>query len=69
VKSIALAVGGVAAVVVGCFLLWSVGVALLVSGTDGKLKLKIGESDFPKKLFTETEVPKKLSVLSYLGIK
>jgi hypothetical protein len=40
-----------------------------VSGTDGKLKLKIGESDFPKKLFTETEVPKKLSVLSYLGIK
>jgi hypothetical protein len=32
VKSIALAVGGVAAVVVGCFLLWSVGVALLVAG-------------------------------------
>lgn len=31
-KSIALAVGGVAAVVVGCFLLWSVGVALVVAG-------------------------------------
>jgi hypothetical protein len=32
VKSIALAVSGVAAVVVGCFLLWSVGVALVVAG-------------------------------------
>ena len=31
-KSIALAVSGVAAVVVGCFLLWSVGVALVVAG-------------------------------------
>lgn len=40
-----------------------------VSGTDGKLKLKIGESDFPKKLFTETGVPQKIGILSYLGIK
>ena len=29
---VALAVSGVAAVVVGCFLLWSVGVALVVAG-------------------------------------
>ena len=40
-----------------------------VSGTDGKLKLKIGESDFPKKLFVETGAPKKVNLLSYIGIK
>jgi hypothetical protein len=39
-----------------------------VNGTDGKLKFKIGESDFPKKLFIDPKQPEKLGILNWLGV-